>query len=83
MKTETKAFIKNTGMTTLSQLLVTVVGSAVLGGAKFLGGKIGSAFSKKPLAVDKVDIPDIPTTEEAVSMPEVTSEDVKVEVTEV
>lgn len=83
MKTETKAFIKNTGMTTLSQLLVTVVGSAVLGGAKFLGGKIGSAFSKKPLNVDNVDIPDIPTTEDTVSMGEVTSEDVKVEVTEV
>lgn len=80
MKMETKAFIKNTGKATLSQLVVTVVGSAVLGGAKFLGGKIGSAFSKKPLTVDNVDIP---ATEEAVSMPKVTSEDVKVEVAEV
>lgn len=83
MKMETKAFIKNTGKATLSQLVVIVVGSAVLGGAKLLGNKIGSAFSKKPLAVDNVDIPDIPATEEAVSMGEVTSEDVKVEVTEV
>ena len=83
MKVETRNFIKNTGKATLSQLLVTVVGSAVLGGAKFLGGKIGSAFAKKPLAVDNVDIPDIPTTEDTVSMGEATSEDVKVEVTEV
>ena len=83
MKVETRNFIKNTGKATLSQLVVTVVGSAVLGGAKFLGGKIGSAFSKKPLAVDNVDIPDIPATEEAVSMPETTAEDMKVEVTEV
>ena len=83
MKMETKAFIKNTGKATLSQLIVTVVGSAVLGGAKFLGGKIGATFAKKPLAVDNVDIPDIPATEEAVSIGEVTSEDVKVEVTEV
>lgn len=83
MKMETKAFIKNTGKATLSQLVVTVVGSAVLGGAKFLGDKIGSAFGKKPLAVDKVNISDIPTTEENVSIPEVTSEDIKVEVTEV
>lgn len=80
MKMETKAFIKNTGKATLSQLVVTVVGSAVLGGAKFLGGKIGSAFSKKPLTVDTVDIP---ASEETVSMGEVTSEDAKVEVTEV
>lgn len=80
MKMETKAFIKTTGKATLSQLLVTVVGSAVLGGAKFLGGKIGSAFSKKELAVDKVDIP---VTEDTVSMSEVTSENVEVEVTDV
>lgn len=80
MKMETKNFIKTTGKATLSQLLVTVVGSAVLGGAKFLGGKIGSAFSKKELAVDKVDIP---ATEDTVSMPEVSSENVEVEVTEV
>ena len=80
MKMETKNFIKTTGKATLSQLLVTVVGSAVLGGAKFLGGKIGSAFSKKELAVDKVDIP---VTEETVSMSEATSENVEVEVTDV
>ena len=80
MKMETKNFIKTTGKATLSQLLVTVVGSAVLGGAKFLGGKIGSAFSKKELAVDKVDIP---VTEDTVSMSEVTSENVEVEVTDV
>lgn len=80
MKMETKNFIKTTGKATLSQLVVTVVGSAVLGGAKFLGGKIGSAFSKKELAVDKVDIP---VTEDTVSMAEVTSENVEVEVTEV
>lgn len=79
MKMETKNFIKTTGKATLSQLLVTVVGSAVLGGAKFLGGKIGSTFSKKSLAVDKVDIP---ATEESVSMSDVTSENVEVEVTE-
>lgn len=78
MKMETKAFINNTGKATLSRLVVTVVGSAVLGGAKFLGGKIGSAFSKKPLAVDTVNVPDIPTTEETVSMGETTLEDVKV-----
>lgn len=77
MKMETKDFIKTTGKAILSQLLVTVVGSAVLGGAKFLGGKIGSAFSKKPLAVD------IPVTEDTVSMSEVTSENVEVEVTDV
>lgn len=80
MKMETKAFIKTTGKATLSQLLVTVVGSAVLGGAKFLGGKIGSAFSKKELAVDKVDIP---VTEDTVSTTEITSENVEVEVTDV
>ena len=80
MKMETKNFIKTTGKATLSQLVVTVVGSAVLGGAKFLGGKIGSAFSKKPLAVDNVDIP---VTEDTVSMAEVTSENVEVEATEV
>jgi hypothetical protein len=80
MKMETKEFIKTTGKATLSQLVVTVVGSAVLGGAKLLGGKISSAFSKKPLAVDNVDIP---VTEEPVSMSEVTSENVEVEVTEV
>lgn len=79
MKIETKNFIKTTGKTTLSQLVVTVVGSAVLGGCKFLGGKIGSAFGKKELAVDKVDIP---ATEETVSMSDVTSENVEVEVTE-
>lgn len=80
MKMETKNFIKTTGKSTLSQLLVTVVGSAVLGGCKFLGGKIGSAFSKKELAVDKVDIP---VTEDTVSMSEMTSENVEVEVTDV
>ena len=80
MKMETKNFIKTTGKATLSQLVVTVVGSAVLGGCKFLGGKIGSAFSKKPLAVDNVEVP---VTEDAVSMAEVTSENVEVEVTEV
>lgn len=80
MKMETKAFIKNTGKATLSQLVVTVVGSAVLGGAKFLGGKIGSAFSKKPLAVESVEVP---VTEDTVSMAEVSSENVEVEVTEV
>lgn len=79
MKMETKAFIKTTGKATLSQLVVTVVGSAVLGGAKFLGGKIGSAFSKKPLAVENVEVP---VTEDPVSMSEVTSENVEVEVTE-
>ena len=80
MKMETKNFIKTTGKATLSQLLVTVVGSAVLGGAKFLGGKIGSAFSKKPLAVENVEVP---VTEETVSMSEVTSENVEVEMTDV
>ena len=80
MKMETKNFIKTTGKATLSQLVVTVIGSAVLGGAKFLGGKIGSAFGKKPLAVDNVEVP---VTEDAVSMAEVASENVEVEVTEV
>jgi hypothetical protein len=80
MKMETKNFIKTTGKNTLAQIVATVVGSAVLGGAKFLGGKIGSTFSKKPLAVDNVDIP---VTEETVSMSEVTSENVEVEVTDV
>jgi hypothetical protein len=79
MKIETKNFIKTTGKATLSQLVVTVVGSAVLGGAKLLGGKIGSAFTKKPLAVDTVEVP---KTEESVSMSDVTSENVEVEVTE-
>jgi hypothetical protein len=83
MKTETKTFVKNTGKATIQQLVVTIVGSAVLGGAKFLGGKIGSVFAKKPLTVDNINIPDIPVTEDTVSMGEVTSEDVKVEVTEV
>jgi hypothetical protein len=80
MKMETKDFIKTTGKNTLAQIVVTVVGSAVLGGAKFLGGKIGSAFAKKPLAVENVEVP---ATEEPVSMSEVTSENVEVEVTEV
>lgn len=80
MKMETKNFIKTTGKATLSQIVVTIVGSAFLGGAKLLGGKIGAAFSKKELAVDSVDIP---VTEETVSMSEVTSENVEVEVTEV
>lgn len=80
MKMETKNFIKTTGKATLSQLLVTVVGSAVLGGAKFLGGKIGSTFSKKSLAVESVEVP---VTEDTVSMAEVASENVEVEVTEV
>lgn len=80
MKMETKDFIKTTGKNTLAQIVVTVVGSAVLGGAKFLGGKIGSAFAKKPLAVDNVDIP---VTEDTVSMAEVSAENVEVEVTEV
>lgn len=80
MKMETKDFIKTTGKATLSQIVVTIVGSAFLGGAKFLGGKIGSAFSKKPLAVDNVDIP---VTEETVSTTEITSENVEVEVTDV
>ena len=79
MKIETKNFIKTTGKATLSQLVVTVVGSAVLGGAKLLGGKIGSAFTKKPLAVDTVEVP---KTEESVSMSDATSENVEVEVTE-
>lgn len=80
MKMETKNFIKTTGKATLSQLVVTVVGSAVLGGAKLLGGKIGSAFSKKELAVENVEVP---VTEDTVSMAEVASENVEVEVTEV
>lgn len=80
MKMETKNFIKTTGKATLSQLLVTVVGSAVIGGAKFLGGKIGSTFSKKELAVESVEVP---VTEDTVSMTEVSAENVEVEVTEV
>lgn len=80
MKMETKNFIKTTGKNTLAQIVVTVVGSAVLGGAKFLGGKIGSAFSKKSLAVDNVEMP---ATEDTVSMAEASAENVEVEVTEV
>ncbi len=80
MKMETKNFIKATGKNTLAQIVVTVVGSAVLGGAKFLGGKIGSTFSKKSLAVESVKVP---VTEDTVSMAEVSAENVEVEVTEV
>lgn len=80
MKMETKDFIKTTGKNTLAQIVVTVVGSAVLGGAKFLGGKIGSTFAKKPLAVENVEVP---ITEDTVSMAEVSAENVEVEVTEV
>ena len=81
MKLETKNFIKTTGKNTLAQIVVTVVGSAVLGGAKFLGGKIGSTFSKKSLAVESVEVP---VTEDAVSMADGNNaENVEVEVTEV
>lgn len=78
MKETTKAQAKAIGGNAVANALTAALGAIILGGAKAVGGKIGSLFAKKELAATTVTIPET-TPAEAVTEVEMPTEDVKVE----
>lgn len=78
MKETTKAQAKAIGGNAVANALTAALGAIILGGAKAVGGKIGSLFDKKELAATTVVIPDA-TPAEAVNEVEMPTEDIKVE----
>jgi hypothetical protein len=78
MKETTKTQMKTIGGNAVANALTAALGAMILGGAKAIGGKIGSVFTKKELAATNVTIPEA-TPAEAVTEVEMPTEDIKVE----
>lgn len=78
MKESTKMQAKAIGGNAVANALTAALGAIILGGAKAVGGKIGSLFTKKELAATTVTIPET-TPAEAVNEVEMPTEDIKVE----
>lgn len=78
MKESTKMQAKAIGGNAVANALTAALGAIILGGAKAVGGKIGSLFTKKELAATAVTIPET-TPAEAVNEVEMPTEDIKVE----
>lgn len=76
MKESTKMQAKAIGGNAVANALTAALGAIILGGAKAVGGKIGSLFQKKELAATTVTIPETTPAEETIEMP---SEEVNVE----
>lgn len=81
MKESTKTQVKSIGGNAVANALTAALGAIILGGAKAVGGKIGSLFAKKELAATTVVIPDA-TPAEAVTEVEMPSEEVNVNIEE-
>lgn len=78
MKETTKTQMKSIGGNAVANALTAALGAIILGGAKAVGGKVGSLFQKKELEATKVTIPETSPTEKEVAI-EMPTEDVKVE----
>lgn len=78
MKETTKQQAKAIGGNAVANALTAALGAIILGGAKAVGGKIGSIFAKKEIQATTVTIPET-TPAENVTEVEMPTEDIKVE----
>lgn len=78
MKETTKTQMKSIGGNAVANALTAALGAIILGGAKAVGGKVGSLFQKKELEATKITIPEASPVE-SVTKVEMPTEDVKVE----
>lgn len=71
MKIETKNKMKSIGGNAVAHAITAALGAVIIGGGKALGGKIGGLF-KHEVKAEAATIPETKTSDETVSMEEVT-----------